>query len=42
MTETLVKVQITGGYANLLPNKALYDVMYENMRRVGPPPFRRS
>ncbi|MFB9984407.1 amidohydrolase [Mesorhizobium kowhaii] len=39
MTETSVKVQITGGYSNLLPNKALYDVMYENMRRVGPPPF---
>ncbi|RWO02023.1 MAG: amidohydrolase, partial [Mesorhizobium sp.] len=39
MTETSVKVQITGGYSNILPNKALYDVMYENMRRVGPPPF---
>lgn len=39
MTETSVKVQITGGYSNILPNKALYEVMYENMRRVGPPPF---
>ncbi|ESY86408.1 hypothetical protein X739_11965 [Mesorhizobium sp. LNHC220B00] len=34
-----VKVQITGGYSNVLPNKALYDLMYENMRRVGPPAF---
>ncbi|MGE3776636.1 MAG: M20 family metallopeptidase [Pirellulaceae bacterium] len=39
MTETSVKVQITGGYSNILPNKALYEVMYENMRRAGPPPF---
>ncbi|MER9600328.1 M20 family metallopeptidase [Mesorhizobium sp. M0244] len=39
MTETSVKVQITGGYSNILPNKALQDVMYENMRRVGPPAF---
>ncbi|BCH05301.1 amidohydrolase (plasmid) [Mesorhizobium sp. 131-2-5] len=39
MTETSVKVQITGAYSNILPNKALYEVMYENMRRVGPPPF---
>ncbi|WP_027053601.1 M20 family metallopeptidase [Mesorhizobium erdmanii] len=42
MTETSVKMQITGGYSNLLPNKALYDVMYENMSRVGPPPFDRA
>ncbi|UVK48347.1 amidohydrolase (plasmid) [Mesorhizobium sp. AR07] len=42
MTETSVKMQITGGYSNLLPNKALYDVMYENMRRVGPPSFDRA
>ncbi|TJW00016.1 MAG: amidohydrolase [Mesorhizobium sp.] len=39
MTETSVVVQITGGYSNILPNKALQDVMYENMRRVGPPDF---
>ncbi|WP_192385802.1 M20 family metallopeptidase [Mesorhizobium silamurunense] len=39
MTETSVKVQITGGYSNVLLNKALYEVMYENMRRIGPPPF---
>lgn len=39
MTETSVKVQITAGYSNILNNKALQDVMYENMRRVGPPPF---
>lgn len=39
MTETSVKVQITAGYSNILTNNALQDVMYENMRRVGPPAF---
>lgn len=39
MTETSVKVQISGGYSNVLPNKALHEIMYENMRRVGPPAF---
>ncbi|MEI9425645.1 M20 family metallopeptidase [Mesorhizobium sp. Cs1299R1N1] len=39
MTETSVNVQITAGYSNILNNNALQDVMYENMRRVGPPAF---
>ncbi|RXG83893.1 amidohydrolase [Bradyrhizobium zhanjiangense] len=39
MTETSVTVRITGGCLNVLPNKALQEVMYENMRRLGPPAF---
>ncbi|WP_419695976.1 M20 family metallopeptidase [Mesorhizobium muleiense] len=39
MTETSVNVQIIGGCSNVLPNQALQDVMYENMRRIGPPAF---
>jgi aminobenzoyl-glutamate utilization protein B len=39
MTETSVSVQITDATSNVLPNKALQEAMYENMRRLGPPPF---
>lgn len=39
MTETSVKVQRIGGCSNVLPNEALQEIMYENMRRIGPPPF---
>lgn len=39
MTDTSMTVQIIGGCSNVLPNKALQDVMYENMRRLGPPAF---
>jgi len=39
MTETSVAVQITDATSNVLPNKALQEAMYENMRRLGPPAF---
>ncbi|OSJ13591.1 amidohydrolase [Bradyrhizobium canariense] len=39
MTDTSVTVQITGGCSNVLPNVVLQEVMYENMRRLGPPDF---
>ncbi|WP_201842451.1 M20 family metallopeptidase [Microvirga zambiensis] len=39
MTETSMTVQITGACSNVLPNKALQEAMYENMRRLGPPAF---
>ena len=39
MTETSVTVQITDATSNVLPNKALQEAMYENMRRLGPPAF---
>ncbi|MGO4571019.1 M20 family metallopeptidase [Microvirga sp. 2TAF3] len=39
MTETSVEVQITDATSNIVPNKALQEAMYENMRRLGPPAF---
>jgi aminobenzoyl-glutamate utilization protein B len=39
MTETSVAVQITDATSNIVPNKALQEAMYENMRRLGPPAF---
>ncbi|MBB4038750.1 aminobenzoyl-glutamate utilization protein B [Microvirga flocculans] len=39
MTETSVTVQITDATSNIVPNKALQEAMYENMRRIGPPAF---
>lgn len=39
MTETLVEVQIAGGSANVVPNRILQEVMFENMQRIGPPAF---
>jgi aminobenzoyl-glutamate utilization protein B len=39
MTETNVSVQITDATSNVVPNKALQEAMYENMKRLGPPPF---
>ncbi|ESZ68710.1 amidohydrolase [Mesorhizobium sp. L103C105A0] len=39
MTETSVKMQRIGGSSEILPNDALQEVMFENMRRVGPPAF---
>ncbi|MER9313745.1 M20 family metallopeptidase [Mesorhizobium australicum] len=39
MTETSVTAEIVGGCSNLLLNKALQGVLYENMRRLGPPAF---
>ncbi|MGO4706424.1 M20 family metallopeptidase [Microvirga sp. 2MCAF38] len=39
MTETSVEVQITDATFNVLPNKALQEAMYENMKRLGPPVF---
>jgi len=42
MTETSVSVQITDATSNVVPNKALQEAMYENMRRLGPPAFDES
>ncbi|MFC4175479.1 M20 family metallopeptidase [Microvirga sp. GCM10011540] len=39
MTETSVTVQITDATSNVVPNKALQEAMYENMKRLGPPAF---
>lgn len=39
MTETTVSAHITDVNSNVLPNKVLQEVMYENMRRLGPPAF---
>ncbi|MDX8529049.1 amidohydrolase [Mesorhizobium sp. MSK_1335] len=39
MTETSVKMERIGGSANIIPNEALYDVMFENISRIGPPAF---
>jgi hypothetical protein len=39
MTETTVSVQITDATSNVLPNRALQEAMYENMKRLGPPSF---
>lgn len=39
MTETTVSVQITDATSNVVPNKALQEAMYENMKRLGPPAF---
>jgi len=42
MTETSVEVQIAGGSANILPNRVLQEIMFENMQRIGPPSFREA
>jgi aminobenzoyl-glutamate utilization protein B len=42
MTETTVTVQITDATSNVVPNKALQEAMYENMKRLGPPLFDES
>ena len=42
MTETGVTVQITDATSNVVPNKALQEAMYENMKRLGPPLFDES
>ncbi|MUT27173.1 MULTISPECIES: M20 family metallopeptidase [Mesorhizobium] len=39
MTETALKVQVTDANSNILPNKVLQAVMYENMKRLGGPGF---
>jgi aminobenzoyl-glutamate utilization protein B len=39
MTETTVSVQITDATSNVVPNKVLQEVMYENMKRLGGPGF---
>ena len=39
MTETSFTVQITDATSNVLPNKVLQEVMYENMKRLGGPGF---
>jgi aminobenzoyl-glutamate utilization protein B len=42
MTETAVTVQITDATSNVVPNRALQEAMYENMKRLGPPLFDES
>ncbi|MCA1444155.1 amidohydrolase [Ensifer sp. IC4062] len=39
MTETTLVVQIAGGSSNIIPNRVLQEVMYENLCRIGPPTF---
>ncbi|WP_085033745.1 M20 family metallopeptidase [Ensifer aridi] len=39
MTETSVVVQIAGGSSNIVPNRVLQEIMYENICRIGPPAF---
>jgi aminobenzoyl-glutamate utilization protein B len=39
MTETSVSVQITDATSNVLPNRALQEAMYDNMKRLGAPAF---
>ncbi|MCA1371859.1 amidohydrolase [Bradyrhizobium sp. BRP14] len=39
MTETALVVQIAGGSSNVIPNRVLQEVMYENLCRIGPPNF---
>lgn len=39
MTETSVSVQVTDATSNVVPNKVLQEVMYENMKRLGGPGF---
>jgi len=39
MTETTLKVEFLGGCYNILPNKAMSDVVLVNMREIGPPDY---
>lgn len=39
MTETSVDVQVVEACSNVLINRVLQEAMYENMCRIGPPPF---
>jgi aminobenzoyl-glutamate utilization protein B len=39
MTETTVAARTVSAVSNLLPNGPLEEAMYENLRRLGPPPF---
>ena len=39
MTETTVSVQVTDATSNVVPNKVLQEVMFENMKRLGGPGF---
>ncbi|MFX0065755.1 MAG: M20 family metallopeptidase [Candidatus Hermodarchaeota archaeon] len=39
MTETEVEIDFLGGSANLLPNITLEELLFEKMKKVGPPPF---
>ena len=39
MTETRVEMEIDKACSNIIPNMALAEAMYENLKRVGPVPF---
>jgi aminobenzoyl-glutamate utilization protein B len=39
MTETKVNMQVVSAVSNLLGNTPLEKAMYENLQRLGPPPF---
>jgi aminobenzoyl-glutamate utilization protein B len=39
MTETSVKMQVISAVSNLLANVPLEKAMYDNLQRLGPPPF---
>jgi aminobenzoyl-glutamate utilization protein B len=39
MTETSVEVQVISAVSNLLANTPLEKAMYDNLLRIGPPPF---
>jgi len=39
MTETTVKAQVVSAVSNLLANTPLERAMYDNLQRIGPPPF---
>jgi len=42
MTETSVRTQVISAVSNLLPNPPLEKAMYDNLSRLGPPPFDES
>src|SRR6478735_4807408 len=39
MTETRVETQVVSAVSNLLANTPLEKAMYDNLQRIGPPPF---
>ena len=39
MTETVVRPRVVSGMSNLLGNQPLEQTMYDNLERLGPPPF---
>ena len=42
MTETSVRTQVISAVSNLLPNPPLEKAMFDNLSRLGPPPFDES